>query len=385
MNRRIIIILIVILEALLLGALIYGSIRMHREKSAADETTVPPVSTTEPFDSETTAPVTTTAATTEATTEPETTTEPEPQEIYDTLSFAGDCTLGNFKDDYGSEYSFMGVVGDDYDYPFAQVQQWFSTDDFTLVNFEGTLTDSRAATEKTFNFHAPPAYAAILTAGSVECVSLSNNHTYDYGQTGYDDTVTALTEEGIAFAETNGTCLYTTESGLIIGVYANKFSFSLEDMQTAIASLRESGAEIVICSFHWGIEKEYSPNGDQIYVAHAAIDAGADIVFGHHPHVLQPIEEYNGGIIFYSLGNFSFGGNRCPSDMDSAVVQQEVVRSVDGTVSLGKLTIIPVSISGQSGLNDYQPTPMEVGSEGYERVLSKLGRSAESDEKDEKS
>lgn len=381
MNRRFIIILIIILEALLLGILGFWVILEQQEDAAAVAATI---SVTTIWET-TTVPVTTALPTTQSTTVPETTTEPEPQEIRYILSFAGDCTLGNFKNDYGSEYSFMGVVGDNYDYPFAKVQPWFSTDDFTLVNFEGTLTNYTGATEKTFNFHAPPEYAAILTAGSVECVSLSNNHTYDYGQTGYEDTVNALTDEGISFAETNGTCLYTTESGLVIGVYANQFYFDLEDMQAGVASLQEVGAEIVICSFHWGIEKEYSPNGDQVYYAHAAIDAGADIVFGHHPHVLQPIEEYNGGIIYYSLGNFSFGGNSWPSDMDSAILQQEVIRAVDGSVSLGQLNIIPVSISSQSPRNDYQPTPLEENSEAYNRVLSKLGRSTESVEKDPES
>ena len=376
MNRRFIIILIIILEVLILGGLVWWCIYAHRDIPVMAGTAAPDTAA-----EESTAALETTSSVTEATTVPETTAEPQPT-VY-TLSFAGDCTLANFKDDYGSEYSFMGVVGDNYEYPFAKVQQWFATDDFTLVNFEGTLTNHTVATEKTFNFHAPPEYAAILTAGSVECVNISNNHTYDYGQIGYADTVTALTDEGISYVETNGTCLYTTESGLTIGVYANQFYFSVEDMQEAVASLRDSGAEIVICSFHWGTEMEYSPNENQVYYAHAAINAGADIVFGHHPHVLQPIEEYNGGIIFYSLGNFSFGGNRWPSDRDSAVLQQEVIREVDGTVCLGQLNIIPVSISGNASWNDYQPTPLEKESEAYNRVLYKLTGSPESTEKDE--
>ena len=132
------------------------------------------------------------------------------------------------------------------------------------------------------------------------------------------------------------------------------------------------GAEIVICAFHWGTEGSYRPTDAQKRFGRAAIDAGADIVYGHHPHVLQPIEEYKDGYIFYSLGNFSFGGNHFPRDMDSAILQMEVIRDLEGNVSLGELTIIPVSISSRSGQNNFQPIPYEEGTKEYERTMSKL-------------
>ena len=106
--------------------------------------------------------------------------------------------------------------------------------------------------------------------------------------------------------------------------------------------------------------------------AHDAIDSGVDIVYGHHPHVLQRIEEYNDGIIYYSLGNFCFGGNQQPPDLDTAILQQQVIRHPDGAVELGELTIIPASISSIPVKNNYQPTPYEEGSEEYQRVLDKL-------------
>ena len=136
--------------------------------------------------------------------------------------------------------------------------------------------------------------------------------------------------------------------------------------------MRKAGAEIIIVAFHWGSEGVYRPDGGQTANAHACIDAGADIVYGHHPHVLQKIEEYNGGIIYYSLGNFSFGGNNFPQDYDSAVLQQEVIRTVEGEIKLGKLTIIPVSCSSITSHNNFQPTPYPVDSEEYARVMSKL-------------
>ena len=109
--------------------------------------------------------------------------------------------------------------------------------------------------------------------------------------------------------ERDGTALYTTESGLTIGLYAASFSFRESSIRAAISGLREQGAEIVVCAFHWGDEGTYRPNGSQEYFGRLAIEAGADIVWGHHPHVLQKIERYGNGVIFYSLGNCSFGGN----------------------------------------------------------------------------
>ena len=136
--------------------------------------------------------------------------------------------------------------------------------------------------------------------------------------------------------------------------------------------LKEQNCDLIIFAPHWGVEGAYHPTAQQTKLGHAAIDAGADIVWGCHPHVLQNVEEYNGGIIYYSLGNFSFGGNGYPRDYDTALLQQEVIRSADGTVSLGELTMIPASVSSVPERNNYQPTPYESGTDGYARVIQKL-------------
>jgi poly-gamma-glutamate synthesis protein (capsule biosynthesis protein) len=142
-------------------------------------------------------------------------------------------------------------------------------------------------------------------------------------------------------------------------------------VQENISALREQGAQLVVCAFHWGQENTFRTIPNQENYGHLAIDSGADIVWGHHPHVLQPMESYNGGLIMYSLGNFVFGGNSAPKDYDTAIVQQEVILDVDGTAKLGEVTIIPCSVSS-SRPNNYQPTPYEKGSKEYSRVLTKL-------------
>lgn len=305
-----------------------------------------------------------------ATEDTEAPTDPGPT-VY-TLSFVGDCTLGCDKDIVYSEYCFPNVVGQDYGYPLANVRHIFAADDFTLANLEGTLTTEGTPMEKEFTFRGDPAYTAILTGGSVEAVSNANNHFYDYGEVGMRSTTAALDAAGIAHAWRD-TFLYTTGSGLTVGVYCDDFSFDRTEIADAVARLREQGAEIVICAFHWGVEKAYTPTADQTAWAHIAIDSGADIVVGHHPHVLQPVEYYGSGVIYYSLGNFCYGGNVTPFDMDTAIIQQEVVRQPDGTVTLGATRAIPCRVSSIADRNNYQPTPMEEGSEAWQRVLDKLG------------
>ncbi len=313
--------------------------------------------------------------TTESTQDAESTQpeETEPGEQRYVLTFVGDCTLASSQDKYQATGSFIQTVGQDYDYPFRNVAQFFENDDFTMVNLESVLADEGKATGgKTFTFKGPTAYTQILTGSSVEAVTLANNHTEDYGVDGYASTTAALDHAGVPYVEKDGALLFTTESGLTIGVYAATFKVDEEDMRMDIADLRARGAEIVVCAFHWGTEGSYRPNAEQQKYGHAAIDAGADIVYGSHPHVLQRIEEYNGGIIYYSLGNFSFGGNHFPRDMDSVIVRQEVIRREDGTLELGELELIPVSISSMKNQNNFQPTPYEPGSKEYDRTLTKL-------------
>ena len=316
-----------------------------------------------------------TEAPTEAPTEPETepTTEPtEPAPETFTLSFIGDCTIGSAPNQFNVMYSILWYIGEDYSYPFKGVIDYIDDDDLTVVNLEGTFCDPCPNSGARFTFRAPTNYVNVLTENSIEAVSFANNHTMDYRQTGYDSTLATLEEAGLPYVEKDGSMLMTTESGLTVGFYAISFALDEADMKAEIASLRDRGAEVVIVSVHWGAEGSYRAAHTQTEIAYAAIDAGADIVYGHHPHVLQKIEEYNGGIIYYSLGNFVFGGHHWPQDLDSAILQQEIIRSPEGEISLGELTIIPVSCSSLPAQNDFQPTPYEEGSEKYERVLAKL-------------
>ncbi|MDO5545408.1 MAG: CapA family protein [Eubacteriales bacterium] len=308
----------------------------------------------------------------------ETTVSTEPEEERFLLTFVGDCTLGaNPKNTY-ADVGFPRVVGEDYAYPFRNVVSFFEADDATFVNLEGTLTDVGNPADKTYTFRGSSAYSHILTDNSVEVVTLANNHSFDYGQAGYDSTRTVLEEAGIPYAQRDSGVLIALGCGLKVGLYGMVYyKLDVEDMKAEIASLREQGAELVIVAPHWGVEGSYRPTQLQTDVGHAAVDAGADIVWGSHPHVLQPIEEYGDGIIYYSMGNFCFGGNSKPEDFDTVLLQQEVIRDPEGQITLGSLKIVPCSISSVESVNNYQPTPMDVDSQRYARVLSKLDGSFE--------
>ena len=342
---------------------------VYREMTAKP-TMSPETPTTE--SAEATVP-TTAAPTTEPTTVPTTvpTEPPEPEEFV--LTFVGDCTMGATPTRYNYESSFIRVVGENYDFPFDNVRDIFMADDFTMINFEGTLMNEKISSAELFPFRGPTAYTQILTGSSVEAVTLANNHTKDFGNQGYTSTVNAMTEAGIPYVEQNSSTIVTTESGLVIGLYAMTFDLNKDDMKKEFAALRDQGAELIVVAAHWGDEGKYRPTEKQINDGHAMIDAGADIIYGHHPHVLQRIEEYNDGIIYYSLGNFSFGGNTFPRDRDSAIVQQTVIRDPDGTIRLGELKILPVCITSTGTTqNNFQPILYEEGSEDYNRTLTKL-------------
>ena len=298
--------------------------------------------------------------------------EEELKEERFTLTFLGDCTIGSAPSQFNVMYSILWYIGEDYGYPFRGVIDYIDNDDLTIVNLEGTFCDPMPNSGALFTFRAPKNYVNVLTENSIEAASFANNHTMDYNKAGYDSTLATLEEAGVPYVEKDSSMIMTTESGLTVGFYALAFTVDKAHMAAEIAALRDQGAEVVVVSAHWGAEGSYRAAHTQSEIAYAAIDAGADIVYGHHPHVLQKIEEYNGGIIYYSLGNFVFGGHHWPQDLDSAVLQQEIIRSPMGEISLGELTIIPVSCSSLPAQNDFQPTPYDVGSEKYERVLSKL-------------
>ena len=283
-----------------------------------------------------------------------------------TISATGDVTIGGDRRKSGKNVfdKQLEQESSGLDFPFENTRAIFEADDMTLVNFEGTLTNTKSKTKNSFSFAAPPEYVQVLTSGDVEAVSLENNHIMDHGDQGYEDTCQALAGAGILYSGHLGSSIYTTETGVDIGMlsyqtFNGKYPAIYEAIEGDIQALRDAGCELVIVSYHWGEEKDYVPNERQVPLGRATIDAGADLVIGHHSHRINPIEDYKGKYICYSLGNFSFAGNTRPDDMDTYIFQQRWRVYPDGTAENEGFRIIPCSISSQEKVNDFKPTPTD--------------------------
>lgn len=311
---------------------------------------------------------------------PEKSVELQPPEAPRVLiSAVGDCTLGT---DYraprapGTFNMQMELAGNDYEYPFSGVREVLGADDLTLANLETTLTTAKTPIEAPFVFSGKPEYAAILRLGSVEAVNVANNHSFDFGQIGFDDTLKALQSEGIGYFG-NGYVDRRVIKGIeIVNVGYTGGRFSIGAAMKRVIAAEKKPDNVVIASFHWGVEGLNVPIAEQEQLGRAAIDAGADWVIGHHPHVLQGIEYYKGNPIVYSLGNFVFGGNSHPSDTDSMIVQA-VFRKNQGTGRMEReeLRVIPVRITTAAGKNDYRPVLLDGADK--ERVLERVKRYSE--------
>ena len=322
-----------------------------------------PEPTAQPTPEPTPVPTATATPLPTATPTPEPTATPTPTPRALTISAAGDCTLGG--DMRGSsEKTFADTIYADSDplsYCFRNVADIFASDDLTIVNLEVVLTDSSSylqRDDKIFIMRGKPAYVNMLTSASIEVANIANNHVTDFGDKGIEDMAALLSANGLGCCGYGYT--YTAEiNGLTVGfVGINTWTTKDSVKAETISSMREK-CDILIVSCHWGNELEYKATEKQISIGHMAVDLGADLVLGHHPHVVNGIEVYKGVNIVYSLGNFCFGGKRNPTDKDTFIYQHTFTENADGTFT-GVGTVIPCKITSveDESYNNYQPTPV---------------------------
>ena len=302
-----------------------------------------------------------------------------------TISAAGDVTLGTHQEqDYSSSFRQAYDQAEDEGYFFENVRDIFAADDMTIVNLEGPLTTSEQMREgQTYCIKGDPAYAHLLTLGNIEAVSFANNHRLDYGEQGSRDTIAALEQEGIIYAYDKNVGIYEVpdsaaahggERNLKIGIISvNEVEWGSQVeklIQNNIETLREQNVDLILACCHWGIEKDTYPENYQQVLGRKCIDWGVDLVIGHHPHVLQGIEEYKGRYIIYSLANFCFGANRNPEDKDTIIFQQTFTFENGQKVETQNARIIPCLVSSVATRNDFRPTPA-VG-EDAKRILQRM-------------
>lgn len=274
------------------------------------------------------------------------------------FSAVGDMTLAsNYVKSYsGSFYEYYDLYGPEY---FCEnVASFFCESDCAIANLECALTDNQdpgIRQSKIYCYKGYTKYTEILTASGIDVVNLANNHSFDYSQEGYNDTADALDNAGIGYFG-NGKVLIKEINGINVGFIGKVGTYGLGELKTAIDYLNRNGAEIIIASFHWGNMDETIANSSQIEAARYAIDCGADLVIGHHPHVLQGIEIYKGKYIAYSLGNFIFDGNVI-SDIEnrtSIIFQQKFV--LYGTEIIdSSIDIIPILVTSDMSRNNFKP------------------------------
>ena len=281
-----------------------------------------------------------------------------------TVTATGDFTIGGDTRKRNNIFeNEMAKHDHDINFTMANIRDILLADDLTIVNFEGTLTNTRSVPRKKQNneflFSAPPEYVSVLSSNGIEAVSLENNHVMDHGEEGLADTKAALAGAGVVYSDSSEIGVYEAKgveicmlSYLCIDRYDTLWSQVPADIAAAKAQY-----PIVIVNFHWGYEKDYAPRENQIKMGRLAVDSGADLVIGNHSHRMNPIEYYKGVYICYSLGNFCFAGNSKPSDMTSIVFQTRF-RVRDGVVSNAGFRIIPIRISSQTARNDFIPTPL---------------------------
>ncbi|MFH1513468.1 MAG: CapA family protein [Bacillota bacterium] len=300
------------------------------------------------------------------------------------MTFGGDFTIGDNVQASGKSIfeRELDEQGRDINFIFKNVKDMLENDDLTILNFEGTLTTASRNRERAGNdylFRANPAYVSMLPDNGVELVTLQNNHVLDMGEDGLAETKQVLSNAGVIYADESEPALFTLY-GVKVGVLAyQQLRVDLErlliDVPEDIQSLRAQGAEIVICAFHWGEELDYYPNDNQQKLAKIAIDGGADLIVGHHSHRVNPIEEYNGKYIVYSLANFAFAGNTKPSDM-STILFQIKFRVKDGVAASDGFIVIPARISSNTSYNDFIITPY-TKQENINSVISVLKKNGE--------
>ena len=274
------------------------------------------------------------------------------------ITAVGDCTLGGVANHTASsEKLFANLVDKNgYDYFFKNVLSLFEADDFTVVNLEGPLTTAKEYYDKAnFYFRGRPADAKILSCSSVEVANMANNHIFNFGQAGFDETLTALKAENV------GACgydvvFYAEKDGVTVGfVGFDQWNSTYDDIRRVIGEVRPK-CDLLIASYHGGVENTHSISDAVQGAGRLCIDLGADLVIGNHSHMYSGVERYKGKYIIGSLGNFCFGGNLKPKEYTCAIFRQAFTVYPGGKVEDAGIDIIPAQVGSRRNVNDCQPS-----------------------------
>lgn len=313
---------------------------------------------------------------------PTTTTTTIPENFSIKLSFAGDFMLASYKGEYTAGSFNKIAENNSPEYFLQNVSSIFKEDDFSLVNLENVFTDNPL--KETYKDYSPAYWfkssaknAKILEVSGIEAVSIDNNHIDDYGAQGKQDTILALEEYGIKYGFDNN-IIYFNKNGFTISFICEGLWGSYHTQRIlSHLEIAKDNSDYQIVFFHGGTEKIHSPEEWKIKACHEIVDAGADLIIGGHPHVLQPREIYNGVEIVYSLGNFCYGGHSKPENA-TIIYQIEInINSENLEISDQKSAIIPCYVfTGHR--NNYCPQIISSDSEDYKKIIDFMNNKIDS-------
>ncbi len=268
------------------------------------------------------------------------------------VAAVGDVMMSSWIIDLVEEYG--------YDFPFDSTASIISSADLAIANLEAPFTTSDSChKDKTYTFKVPPHFVGGLKNAGFDMVTLANNHILDYGEDGLMQTMATLDAARLPFCgaglDVSSACAprIVKKNGQKIALVGFSMTFpksfwaktdrcgtcyptpfQLKETITAC----EERADITIVSFHWGQEKRTTPKKYQMEYAHKAIDYGADLILGHHPHVLQGFELYKGKLIAYSLGNYVFGS------YSEAARTSAILRAMIRDEGLVYASVVPINV-----------------------------------------
>ena len=244
--------------------------------------------------------------------------EPAKDQNTVTLSFVGDCSIGDSAQYTTAKSSYHTCINQNgYAWPFSLVKDYLANDDLTVANLEVVFTTRTRHADKMYYLRGDPSFVQVLTEGSIEMVNTVNNHCMDFMNEGYVDSLATLDGAGVKHFGTINPGLANPHddlglvdvNGILFGFIGWSYpqEYDLRNISNRILLLKSQGAEVIVVSLHWGRETYMTPESWQYTFARNVLDAGADLVWGHHPHVIQPIAIYGSKPILFSTGNFTFG------------------------------------------------------------------------------
>jgi poly-gamma-glutamate synthesis protein (capsule biosynthesis protein) len=295
-----------------------------------------------------------------------------------TIVAAGDLMLGSWTQDV--------ILQNGYSYPFKNLEEILISADIVFANLEAPFGEGGEAYPKQYSFQVHPQLIDVISAGHINLVSIANNHIMDFGVESLKRTTKLLENNNIFFAgagmelnEARKAALFSM-NGQKIAFVAYSLTFPEEFWATDTSAgtcfpyhsyvyddikKLDSQNDNVIVSCHWGQESSETPKNYQIELAHKLIDAGADLILGHHPHVVQGIEYYKGKLIAYSLGNFIFG-SYSKKAKESILLKLSISKT-----QIIRTEIIPINVFNEEV--EFQPIILEdQKKDDFLRYLNKL-------------